>query len=187
MGGRSFVAVRLELRATANPMEAARKVAAILGAAALVLKLVPALLEPPAPQPLPADVGLPRVAAPEAPAADARPERDHGRARALERRRHKALLGRVVSGGGGRGRAESSEGKRRARHGKPSLSPKKSEAQAGYPHPATGPARHSHRPSRPTTRTGPTATCSSPRTCSRSSATTRRRLERVRSSLATWL
>src|SRR5690349_7204693 len=73
---------------------------AILGVAGLLLALqvAPSLLKPPKPPPLPADVGLPRVEA-EVPA-----KRGVGRW-------NPRSLGRVVSGGGSRRRAEASEGR----------------------------------------------------------------------------
>jgi hypothetical protein len=58
---------------------------ALLLGGIVVLKLLPGLLEPPAPAPLPADVGLPQVASP---------------AVELKRRPPRARLGRVARGGG---------------------------------------------------------------------------------------
>jgi len=75
---------------------AALKWGAIALGALLALRVVPTLLEPPAPGPLPPDVGLPRVAV-----------------QPLEPklRRPRRRLGRVVSGGGVLRRAKSAEGK----------------------------------------------------------------------------
>jgi translation initiation factor IF-2 len=82
---------------------------ALLGIAAvlLTLRVAPSFLKPPAPAPLPADVGLPRVEAASAPAASRRPEgtTSSGGSDPGTKRR----LGRVVSGGGGLRRAEASE------------------------------------------------------------------------------
>src|SRR6478735_12707054 len=91
---------------------------ALLGVAAvlLALRVVPSFLKAPAPTPLPADVGLPRIEARSEPAVSELREDaiSDGDSRSGSQRH----LGRVVSGGGARRRAEASEGKtaqRRAR------------------------------------------------------------------------
>jgi hypothetical protein len=95
----------------------------------LALRVVPSLLTPPAPPPLPADVGLPRVEAAPVP-------RPAPRARAVRN------LGRVVSGGGGGRRAEAAEGKA-------------SKRQAHRPGARSS---TQHKPSAPTRRQDPPAT-----------------------------
>jgi len=91
---------------------------ALLGVAAvlLALRVAPSFLKGPAPAPLPADVGLPRVEARSEPAvSELRGDAISGGGSGS---RSKPRLGRVVSGGGPRRRAEASEGKaarRRAR------------------------------------------------------------------------
>src|SRR3954452_16188556 len=80
----------------------------LLGALALLaLRVAPSLLKPPAAAPVPADVGLPRVTMVPPPKPTRRPERD-----SAQRARH---LGRMVSGGGARRRADASQGKTPAR------------------------------------------------------------------------
>lgn len=71
------------------------KSAAILAGLLLAIQLVPELLKPPPPEPLPADVGLPRVK------VDRSPIRN---------------LGREAAGRWPMRRAESAEGKPRSRH-----------------------------------------------------------------------
>src|SRR5258708_13101956 len=69
----------------------------VVVAGVVALQLVPALLKPPAPAPLPADVGLPRVVVPgqRVPIA-----RRHAPTRRRKRDRSPGRLGRLVSGGG---------------------------------------------------------------------------------------
>ena len=119
---------------------------ALLGVAAvlLALRVAPSFLKAPAPAPLPADVGLPRVEARSEPVvSELRGDAiSDGDSRSGSQRR----LGRVVSGGGARRRAEASEGKaaqRRARRPIPRRS-----AQ--------------HKPSTPTRRQDPPADPSVP-------------------------
>jgi hypothetical protein len=108
----------------------------------LALRAAPSLLTPPAPPPLPADVGLPRGEASArglAGAVDAsRAEPGSGRRIVRDRPR----LGRVVSGGGDRRRAEAAEGRASKRQ-------------------AQGPGARSsaqHKPTTPTRRQDPPAT-----------------------------
>src|SRR5690242_11796897 len=84
---------------------------ALLGVAGvlLALRIGPSLLAPPAPAPLPADVGLPRVEARSDSAVSA--PRGDTASGGDSKPGTKRNIGRVVSGGGGRRRAESSEGK----------------------------------------------------------------------------
>src|SRR5262245_8411857 len=84
---------------------------ALLGVATilLALRVASSFLQPPAPAPLPADVGLPRIEArsdPEVSRLQKEVISDGGSKSESERR-----LGRVVSGGGARRRAEASEGR----------------------------------------------------------------------------
>src|SRR4029077_3917251 len=92
----------------------AAKGAAVVVAVLLALQLVPSLLKPPAPEPLPADVGLPQVVsvAPQVPIAGERPQASRRKLAQSQRR-----LGRVVSGGGVSLRAEPSEGEASPRRG----------------------------------------------------------------------
>src|SRR5262249_52984059 len=93
------------------------------GVVLLALRAAPALLKPPAPPPLPADVGLPRVAV-------APPRREPVRSRAMAN----ANLGRGGSGGEGRRRAGAAEGRVRAhkpRH------PSARDSAKGKPRPPT--------------------------------------------------
>src|SRR5258707_12552104 len=75
----------------------AAKGAGVVLPGGVALQLVPALLKPPAPAPLPADVGLPRVVVPgqRVPIA-----RRHAPTRRRKRDRSPGRLGRLVSGGG---------------------------------------------------------------------------------------
>jgi len=119
---------------------------ALLGVAGVLLafRVAPSLLKPPAPAPLPADVGLPRVEARSNPVGSRQPEAaPSGRGSDPGAKRR---LGRVVSGGGARRRAEASEGK----------NPKQKAHQPG--------ARRSaqHKLSTPTRRQDPPATRSVP-------------------------
>jgi hypothetical protein len=78
----------------------------------MALRVLPSLLTPPAPPPLPADVGLPRVEASAARDLDEAAEQsgsEHG-SRPLGAR-DQPHFGRVVSDGGDRRRAEAAEGK----------------------------------------------------------------------------
>src|SRR3954452_20135979 len=90
----------------------------LLGVVVVVLALrgAPSFLNPPAPAPLPADVGLPRVEARSEPVVSEL--RGDGISDGGPKSGSKGRLERGVSGGGGRRRAEASEGRatqRRAR------------------------------------------------------------------------
>src|SRR6476469_7782637 len=114
---------------------------ALLGVAGvlLALRIGPSFLEPPAPAPLPADVGLPRVEVRSHPVVSELSE-DTASVRGSEPGT-KRNIGRVVSGGGGRRRAESSEGK----------TPKQK------PHRPGARRRAQHKPATPTRRQDPPA------------------------------
>jgi hypothetical protein len=101
----------------------AAKGAAVALAGFIALQLGPALLEPPAPEPLPADVGLPRVVA--------TPK--------LKERKPKRHLGRVASGGGVSLRAESAEGSAHPLGGSRPSTRSRSQPKRGTPPPRQDP------------------------------------------------
>ncbi len=119
---------------------------ALLGVAGvlLALRIGPSLLKPPAPAPLPADVGLPRVEARSGPVVS-EPREDTGSGRGSDPG-IKRRLGRVVSGGGARRRAEASEG----------------ETSKQKPHRPVARRSAQHKPSTPTRRQDPPAVRSVP-------------------------
>lgn len=114
---------------------------ALLGIAGLLLalRIGPSFLAPPAPAPLPADVGLPRMEARSAPVVS-RPRGGPASGGDSEPG-PKRNLGRMVSGGGGRRRAESSEGK----------------TSKQSPHQPGARRRAQHKPTTPTRRQDPPA------------------------------
>src|ERR1700753_2896038 len=74
----------------------------------LALQVAPSFLKPPAPAPLPADVGLPRVGARSNPVVSEL--RKDAVLSGGSKSGPKRKLGRVVAGGGGRRGGEASEG-----------------------------------------------------------------------------
>src|SRR3977135_2817384 len=96
----------------------AAKGAAVVLAGLVAVQLVPDLLEQPAPDPLPADVGLPRVAAQPLKLKNRRPQRQ---------------LGRVASGGGVSLPAEPSEGEASSRKLRCPCARRRSQPKRGTP------------------------------------------------------
>src|SRR6476659_744087 len=120
--------------------ELVAKGAAVVVAGLVALQLVPALLKPPAPEPLPADVGLSRVAASPLELPERRPQRP---------------LGRVVSGGGVSRRAEPSEGEAHPAEGSRPSARRRSQPKRGTPTRRQDPPAEAPAPDAPPTEPAP--------------------------------